>query len=200
MNTQKLVFKKILVVGAIVMSILPLLVTFSSFLTDLFDKMGWYTLLQTTIAPYESRLVAVIIKLFGIPAEIALNQKYSLILIRGNDSIPVALEWNCLGWQSMVLLFITFLTGLKKEYTFSSKLQTILFGVLGTFLSNLLRMALIVIIIYYANNLAARIIHDYFAAFIALIWMICFWWFSYSFILETKEDKMRMENDSDIIK
>ena len=49
---------------------------------------------------------------------------------------------------------------------------------------------MIAIGIYYVNSLAAQIIHDYLAAFLTLLWLIFFWWFSYSFILEEKPDKL----------
>jgi len=64
----------------------------------------------------------------------------------------------------------------------------VVFGVLGAFLSNLFRMAFNTSLAYYWNSLAAMIIHDYFASFIALIWMVFFWWFSYSFVLEPKAE------------
>jgi hypothetical protein len=47
-------------------------------------------------------------------------------------------------------------------------------------------MAFIVSLAYYWNTAAAMIIHDYFASFVALVWMLFFWWFSYRYILEDK--------------
>jgi exosortase/archaeosortase family protein len=86
-----------------------------------------------------------------------------------------------------VLLGLTLITGLKGEWKTMSKVETVLLGVLGTFLVNVFRMAFITSLAYYVNHIAAMIIHDYFAAFIALIWLIFFWWFSYSFILEERK-------------
>lgn len=182
--SQKKVFKDIFLVSAIVLSILPVIVTFSAILTSLFNKMGWYVWLQEAIVPLESRLVAVIIKLAGITAKVTSNHDFSMVLVKGESLIPVKLEWNCLGWQSMILLVITFVTGLRGRYSLLSKGETILIGVLGTFLVNLFRMAIIVTLAYYWNNLAAMIVHDYFASFVAIVWMIFFWWFSYKYVLE----------------
>jgi len=189
MNSQKRLFKDIFIVTAIVLSILPVLVTFSAILTNLFEKMGWYVWLQDLVVPFESRLVAVVIKLVGIKGMVvANNQNFSMVLEKpGSGFLPVQLSWNCLGWQSMILLGITLVTGLRGPYTLFTKAQTVVFGVIGTFLSNLFRMAFITSLAYYWNNIAAMIIHDYFASFVALAWMIFFWWFSYSFILEGRE-------------
>ena len=185
---QKEIFKKIFIVTAIVLSVLPALVTFSAALTTLFNKMGWYVWLQRLVVPFEARLVAVLIKLVGIKAMITPGQNFAMVLVRPDGGFqPVALQWNCLGWQSMILLSLTLFTGLRGGYTFLSKAETVGFGILGTFLSNLFRMALITALAYYWNSVAAMIVHDYFAMFVGLIWMIFFWRFSYSYILEPKK-------------
>jgi exosortase/archaeosortase family protein len=131
-------------------------------------------------------MVAVIIKLAGIKGLVASGQQFSMILVKGSEAIPIKLEWNCLGWQSMILLLITLVIGLRGNYTIRSKAETLIVGILGTFISNLLRMAFIVSLAYYWNAAAAMIIHDYFASFVALVWMLFFWWFSYRYILEEK--------------
>ena len=186
---EKRVFKKILAVTAVVLAVLPVLVTFSAILTELFNRMQWYVWLQETVVPFEARLVAVLVKVVGIRGFVTPGQQFAMVLEKpGGELLPVALEWNCLGWQSLVLLGLTLVTGLRGPYTIFSKLEVVVFGVLGTFLSNLFRMALSTTLAYYWNRVAAMIIHDYFAMFIALVWMVFFWWFSYAYLLDTKRD------------
>lgn len=184
---QKKTFKDILLVAVVILSILPVLVTFSAVLTKVFERMKWYEVLQEHVVPVESRLVAVIIKSVKITSNVTPDRDdFSMVLVKDGSLIPIRLEWNCLGWQSMILLAITLATGLKGKYTLFSKLETVVIGILGTFLTNLFRMAFIVTLAYYWNSFAALIIHDYFASFVALIWMVFFWWFSYSYVLEEK--------------
>lgn len=186
---EKRVFKKILAVTAVVLAVLPVLVTFSAILTEIFNRMQWYRWIQETVVPFEARLVAVLIRIVGITGMVTPGQQFAMILERpGGDFLPVALEWNCLGWQSLVLLGLTLTTGLQGPYKLFSKLEVILFGVLGTFLSNIFRMALITALAYYWNRVAAMIIHDYFAMFVTLLWMVFFWWFSYAYILEIRRE------------
>ncbi len=184
--SQKTVFKRILAITSIVLALLPMLVTFASLLTNLFDRMGWYVWLQQVIVPFESRLVAILVRLVGISGMVTPNTEHFSMVLQKPDNVllPVQLSWNCLGWQSLLLLGLTLVTGLQGPYSRFSKLQVIVFGVLGTFLSNLVRMALITSLAYYWNTFAAMIIHDYFAMFVALGWMIFFWWFSYAYVLE----------------
>lgn len=183
---QKVLFKKIMLVGSIVLMLLPLIVTFSSLLTSLFNHMGWYLWLQETVVPFESRLVAVLVKTVGIKAMVTGKTEFSLVFEKGGEFFPIELQWNCLGWQSMLLLGITLATGLRGGYTYFSKLETIFFGILGTFLVNLFRMAFIVSLAYYWNRVAAVIVHDYLASLVAVIWMLSFWWFAYKYILDVR--------------
>jgi exosortase/archaeosortase family protein len=188
MTTQKATFKKLFAGVAILLAILPFLVTFSAVLTEVFNKVGAYIWLQDKIVPFEARLVAVLLRGVNIKGVVTPGASFAMLLERpGQSPLPVALEWNCLGWQSLVLLGLTLITGLKGEWKTMSKVETVLLGVLGTFLVNVFRMAFITSLAYYVNHIAAMIIHDYFAAFIALIWLIFFWWFSYSFILEERK-------------
>lgn len=187
MNNQKALFRKIFLVMAIILLALPLIVTFSSVLTTIFEKMSWYKFLENYLVPFESRLVIIIIKFFGVTGQVAVGENFSLVLAKGSSLIPIKLEWNCLGWQSMILLAITFAMGLRGKYSFGSKLEIVLIGILGTFIINLFRIAFIVILAYYWNALAAMIIHDYFASFVALVWILFFWWFSYTYVLDSSE-------------
>ncbi len=184
---QKALFKQILATLVIILAVLPVIVTFSAVLTSFFEKIKLYVWLQDLAVPFESRLVAVLIQLFGIKGIITPGSSFAMVLRTSSGTFtPVALEWNCLGWQSLILLGLTLITGLRGAYTGLSKAQVVLFGILGTFLSNLFRMAFIVILAFYWNSFAAMIIHDYFASFVAIIWMLFFWWFSYRYILEEK--------------
>jgi len=184
---QKATFKKLFAGVAILLAILPFVVTFSAVLTTLFDKMQWYVVLQRWVVPFESRLVAVLLRLVNIRGVVTPGESFAMLLERpGQSALPVVLSWNCLGWQSLVLLGLTFVTGLRGDWKLSSKIEVVTLGVLGIFLVNVFRMAFITSLAYYWNSVAAMIIHDYFAAFVALAWLILFWYFSYSFVLEPK--------------
>lgn len=187
MSEQKQTFKKLLAGTAILLAVLPFIVTFSAVLTSLFNKIGAYVWLQNIVVPFEAKLVAVLLKLVHINGVITPGQSFAMILERsGKPALPVQLEWNCLGWQSLVLLGITLITGLRGNWKSMSKLEVVILGVLGTFLVNIFRMAFVTSMAYYVDEIAAMIIHDYLAAFAALLWLIFYWWFSYSFILEPK--------------
>lgn len=58
----KATFKKLFAGTAVLLAILPVVVTFSAALTEVFNKIGAYVWLQDRIVPFEARLVAVLLR------------------------------------------------------------------------------------------------------------------------------------------
>jgi len=197
--SSKQVFKKILAAMAVILAILPIIVTFSAALTSLFNKMDWYVALQNYIVPFEARLVVVLLRLVGISGVVTPTSGFAMLLQKpGGEYLPVILSWNCLGWQSLVLLGLTLTTGLRGDWRLISKIEVSLLGIFGTFLTNIFRMTFVTTLMYYWNEVAARVVHDYLAAFVSLIWLSFFWWFSYSYVLEEKGDDLSSKSSSTI--
>lgn len=187
---QKHTFKLLFIGLAVMLTILPFITTFNASLTLLFDKIGFYKTIQDFLVPIESRLVVAIIRVLGIPAFLVQNGAEPIFkgadfyLLKGAEYFPVDMQWNCLGWQSLILLIISFGIGLQGNYKKLSVLECIAIGLLGTFLVNIFRMVLITIGLYYVDTIFALLIHDYFAAFVTIVWLFFFWWFSYKYVLE----------------
>ena len=186
---QKQTFKLILAGLAVMLALLPFVTTFNSVLTSVINSIGLYQTIQNTIVPFESRLIVTIIRPLGIPAFLApVGERAAFYLLKGTEYFPVELQWNCLGWQSLVLLALSFIVGLQGNFTKLSRIECITIGLSGTFLLNILRMVFITVGIYYVNTAFALLIHDYFAALTTILWLFFFWWFSYSFVLENREN------------
>ena len=181
---QKKTFKSVIAGFAILMVLLPPFAALNSLLTRWLDESAWYQPIQEYIVPWQARMVAATISPFGVPSRVTPGNPISAFyMIKGGAAIPVNLSWNCLGWQSMLLLIISLFAGLRGNYTTRSRFQLVAIGLLGTILVNVFRMSVIALGIYYVNSLAAQIVHDYFASFVTLLWIIFFWWFSYRYIL-----------------
>jgi exosortase/archaeosortase family protein len=188
MGGQKNTFKLIFASGAILLLLLPPFAALNSILTHWLDTSGWYHPIQDHIVPLEARLVSAAISLVGIKARVVSgNPLAALYMVKQGTMYPLDLEWNCLGWQSALLLVISLIAGLRGKFSFFSRVKCLLFGLLGTLLINVFRMSIIASLIYYVSSFAGYIIHDYFAAFITLVWLVFFWWFSYGYLLESIE-------------
>ncbi len=186
---QKLTFKLLLVGLSLILMALPLVAAGSSFLTDFLNHANWYQPIQKYIVPFEAKLVAAAIYPLGIKSRVSPSQTtVAFYMIKEDSVVPVDLAWNCLGWQSMLLLIVSLIAGLRGNFTNISRLECIVFGFFGTLLINVFRMSLVAAGIYYINTFFAMIVHDYLMALMAIAWLIFFWWFSYAFILEEKVD------------
>lgn len=185
---QKKTFKIIFAATAIILMLLPFAAAGSAFLTTVFDRAGWYAPIERYVVPFEAKLVAASLYPLGIETRVSPpTSEFAFYMVKGSSAIAVDLAWNCLGWQSTLLLGASLVAGLRGTFSNISRLECVVFGLFGTLLINVFRMSSIAAGIYYINDIFAHVIHDYVSAFLTLVWLIFFWWFSYSYILERKE-------------
>lgn len=181
--TAKTTYTTLFAILAIILILLPFMTTFNNFLTRLFETLGIYRFIEEVITPYIIRLVVVILRFFKIEAK--LGQTMFSIENQG-EKLDFNLSWNCLGWQSLILLTVSLFVGLQGNYTRNSKIECTFIGILGTFLLNLSRIVAMVFAMIYINPLFAFVLHEYLATLITIIWLFIFWWFSYGFVLVRK--------------
>lgn len=180
-NKQKKVFIWILIFFSIVLMFLPFVVTINDLLTRIIQKNLFYLLIQNYIVPIEAKMIGVLVGLMGYKYSYYVNE--SIVLLNG---IPMQITWNCLGWQSLLLLMITFVVGFGKRYKLTSIIESILIGFLGTFWINILRMLTTMLLAVHLPSIFRVVYHDYLAAFTSLIWLFLFWWFAYKYVLEER--------------
>ncbi len=184
-DTKRPIFRLILIMGAILLMILPFVTTFNEFLTRVVETTGLNAILEDWVVPFEARMIAVILGIFGIPTQVSPSTIY---LNKGGFFLPVYISWNCVGWQSFILYAATLVTGLQGPFTRISKIESMVVGFLGTFLVNLFRMASVAMIAYFFGQLPAVIYHDYGSTIIILIWLFAYWWFCHGWLLEPLEE------------
>ncbi|MFH0863539.1 MAG: exosortase/archaeosortase family protein [Candidatus Gottesmanbacteria bacterium] len=186
----KSTFKTLFILLAIMLLVLPLVTTFNEVLTTIIMKIKIYRLIQSYIVPIEAKFVTTVLHLFGMPAFPTITSvNFGGITTIGNN---ITISWNCIGWQSFILLVITFATGLQGDFHLLGKIQTIIIGVLGTFLINIFRISLVAIIAYRISPLLAVIFHDYFSTFFIIVWLFFFWWFCYTYVLEPTGEESKV--------
>lgn len=180
---MKLTFKFIFLTLALILAILPFATAFNEFLTGVVENLALYRPIQHFLVPYISKvMVGILQHLPGLEVGV---YPYGVVI----NGVDVRITWNCLGWQSFLLFFASCFVGLRGTYTKISKGEAILFGFLGTFLVNLFRLIFTAALVGWWRGLFVILFHNYFSTFITIIWLFFFWWFSYSFVLETKDDE-----------
>ncbi len=188
---QKSTFQLIFIGAAMVMIVMPFITTFNEFLTKIVERFHFYTILEDFVVPYLSRLIAVVLKPLG---HTIMGTHEGLFIADKNLAIKIA--WNCIGWQSIILIIITLVTGIQGHYSRFSKAQTILIGLLGTFLLNVFRIASVVVVAIYFGYFPAVIYHDYFSNLLIVFWLFLFWWFAYAYVLERIPGGQMIEEDT----
>ncbi|MCL4382607.1 hypothetical protein M1545_02350, partial [Patescibacteria group bacterium] len=173
-GNPKATFLTIFSLLAIFLLLLPFLTTFNELLTSIFLKMGWYRLIESFILPLETRMIVVFLGAMGQQASASAT---SISILKNGVWEKIIISWNCLGWQSMLVLLLTLATGLQGAYTKVSKIECAMIGILGTILVNILRISLVAILIVYVRGVPATVIHDYSSVIILILWLFFFWEF-----------------------
>jgi exosortase/archaeosortase family protein len=183
-NYSKRTFVKVLILLVLILLILPFWASFQDFLTQLIMKIELYKSLQNVIVPYELKVTGTILSIVGIP--IRVGNAYIEWTKAGGGNEVIYLAWNCVGWQTLVLFVITLMTGLSGNHTITSKGETLVIGILGTYLINILRLVLVVFVYFVVGRPIGIVFHDYFSNLLTIAWLFFYWYFSYSFVLESK--------------
>lgn len=187
-SVSKDTFVTLFFILVLILMFFPLISTFNDILTRIVINLRGYWFIREVIVPFEVRMVAVVLAAMGF--DIAVTGEY---VVLGNPSTGPGLflaeiVWNCIGWQSLLFFGITAFIGLQGDkYTNLSKFKALLIGALGTFLINIIRIVIVVLVAYKFGQLPATIVHDYGSILAVIGWLFFFWWFTYAYVLEEKE-------------
>ena len=165
---------------------LPFVTTFNDFLTAGAMKLGIAGPVQL-IADGEARMAVSVLALFGIKAGVAGNG-YLVITTWTHQSQTIFISWNCIGWQSLVLLGLSLFTGLRGNYSWMAKVQVVLIGTLGTVFVNLFRVTVVCLLAATAGYLPAILFHDYGGTLLIVGWLFVFWALAYRWILGSESE------------
>ena len=179
-------------VASIALLILPFFSTFGQLLTSLAMAAGFDAWLGQWIAPLEAHIVHGALALFGIPSGSAGSILY---VGAGAHSLALYISWNCVGWQTVLFLGISMLTGLQGDYTKRSRIETAALGVAGIIVLNITRITVVALVAYWFGQLPAIIVHDYGSVIATVAFLMAFWAFAYNSVLERVHED---EGDEDI--
>lgn len=148
------------------------------------DPLAFLRPAQDILISYEARIVRVMLGFLSIP--IAGDAGSYVISLKGKTGglNPVAIAWGCVGWQSMILIGTTMISGLQGRFTNSSKLQALTIGILVTFWINIFRLTIIYYLYYHVGQERALMFHDYGSIVMTIGWLFIYWWYSFNFVLE----------------
>jgi exosortase/archaeosortase family protein len=175
----------LLAAASIALLILPFFSTFGQLMTSVAMAAGFDAWLGQWIAPIEGRLVHGALGLLGIPSA---SDGSLLYVGSGPGSLALYISWNCVGWQTLLFLAVSMVTGLQGQYTLRSRAETLLLGVFGIAILNVLRITVVALVAYSFGQLPAIIVHDYGSVIATVAFLMAFWAFAYNVVLERVDE------------
>ena len=174
------VFAMLLALTAVALVVLPFVSTFDDLLTQIGMRVGIAAPLQG-IVPAEVRVTVTVLGLLGIHAAAAGNQ----LVVWNSSGAPQTLfiSWNCVGWQSLILLALSLMVGLRGPMTLATRLQVIALGVAGTVLVNIARITVVCALAALAGYVPAVLFHDYGGTLLLVAWLFIFWLTAYRWLV-----------------
>jgi exosortase/archaeosortase family protein len=170
----------LLAISCGLLMVMPLVTTFDDFLTSWALQLGANNPLQA-IVPFEARMVVGLLSVFGVHA--AASGNYMLVWDTSGAIHTLLISWNCIGWQSLILLGMSFLSGLRGEQPLEARVQIVLIGVAGTMLLNLMRVAAVAALAATWGQIPAVLFHDYGGTILIVGWLFAFWIFVQRWLL-----------------
>jgi exosortase/archaeosortase family protein len=160
--------------------VLPLVTTFDDFLTNWALQLGADNPLQA-IVPTEARMVVALLAAAGIKA--VASGSHIVVWDRAGIMHSLLISWNCIGWQSLILLGVSFASGLRGRHPLEARAQVLIIGVAGTMLLNLVRVAAVAALAATWGQTPAILFHDYGGTVLVVGWLFTFWIFVQRWIL-----------------
>jgi len=163
--------RTLIIAAALILLTLPLVLSLNDLLSSLASATGFDRLVSTMV-PYETSAVGDLLKGFGLPAG---SNAASVWLGVGFIPVTAVVDWNCAGWQGLVLFGVTSVIGLEEVRSDRGRILVVLAGVGGVFLINVARILAVVLLGYFVSYPAALIFHNYGGAVMTLTWLVFFW-------------------------
>lgn len=171
--------------AALSLSLLPMVETLNDMAALLAMRLGFEKMLMG-FTPIAARYIAAILQyIFKIPVSINGSSIYLEVA-----SLPyeVDLDWNCLGWQGLVLTVIALLIALQGDYTTMSKVKGLFLGLEVFVAANTARILIPCLLLIYIDYNAALFFHNYLATSFILSLTALYWHLCTSYILKPEGD------------
>ena len=179
------IYRVLIIVAAFTLAVLPFFTTFNELLTKVVESFKLVRLIQGSVAPFIVKAMVVVLGALWVPAS---GNEAFLYLTGGWLPLRIYINWNCVGWQSIVLLVFTLVTGLQGPFTRGSKRLAVLLGLEGTFILNLVRILLPTLLAHAWGHVPAVVFHDYLGTALTIVWMVAFWHYAFGNILVRRGD------------
>jgi exosortase/archaeosortase family protein len=174
------VYRGLLAAAALMLLLLPFVTTFDDLLNTIGARLGFEGMVQAVARP-EAHAVVGVLGWFGVRSVVAGSQ--ILIWDAHGNAQYLLISATCIGWQSLILLGLSLLVGLRGPYSQVARVQVAIIGLLGTLLVNIARMSAVSLIAASGGFVPAVLFHDYGGTALIVVWLFGFWFAAQRWIL-----------------
>ena len=178
-------YSTLFIVLAVMLMLLPFINALQDILTRVVMSFKIYRAIQEFVVPHELKVIETVLNFLGIDAK---SGNAYIMYVRNLRPEVIFLVWNCVGWQSFLFLIVTLFSGLAGNFTKMSKLEVFLVGIIGTYIVNIFRLVLVVVMYYLTGRGVGLVFHNYFSNLLSILWLFVFWWIAYTYVLVEKAD------------
>lgn len=179
-SDSRAVFIGLMAASCAMLLVLPFVTTFDELLTAATQQFGLAHPILSLAEP-EARSVVALLGFLGVKAQAAGGELY--VWNSSGQRQAILISTTCIGWQSLILLGLSCVVGLRGAYSREAKVQVLLIGVLGTVLVNLARMTVVSLVAAQFGFWPAVLVHDYGGTLIIVAWLFAFWASAHRWIL-----------------
>ena len=179
-SDSRAVFIGLMAASCAMLLVLPFVTTFDELLTAATQQFGLAHPILSLAEP-EARSVVALLGFLGVKAQAAGGELY--VWNSSGQRQAILISTTCIGWQSLILLGLSCVVGLRGAYSREAKVQVLLIGVLGTLLVNLARMTVVSLVAAQFGFWPAVLVHDYGGTLIIVAWLFAFWASAHRWIL-----------------
>lgn len=196
LNPIKSSTKTVLLVIVMFLMLFPFINSLNQLLVKVIEPVLFIKPLQDRLIPYETSLVRVILNFLRVPMTPGAPGAIAITLInKAGGETPVVVAWNCIGWQSLLVVLTTLFAGLTGKFSLMSKIEALVIGILGTFWLNIFRISIVFFLFYHINGPFAMAFHDYAGPIMTIIWVLIFWVYTFNFVLTSTEKKQETDKN-----
>jgi len=168
------------------LAVLPLINNMNDILAKVTLATGLHVTIEKSIVPAMTNMVSMILRFFFKIENLAVGGSIYIQTIHGFHNLYIG--WNCVGWQSLILLLFSGVTGLAGDWTPKSKLKCALLGLEGLVVINFTRIVAIALVLLRWGPGSAVMFHDHLSQLLTFAWLAVFWYVSNEFMLEPNWD------------
>ena len=157
-NLSSSILKWTIWILLVALSVLPLINNMNDIMAKLAMTTGLNIYLKRNVVPTMTSTISILLRHVFQIENIAVG---SSVFVKAHEVYhELYIGWNCVGWQSLILLLFSIVTGLAGDWSLKSKLKCSIIGLESIIAINIARILAIAMVLIKFGPGTAVLFHD----------------------------------------